>query len=325
MTLRGLLAVAVLLTWPCLVGAQNIPRIGYLATGAAPDSTHLQQAFFQGLRERGYIEGKTIHVERRFADRKPERLPDLAAELVRQKVNLIVAETTPAVRAAKQATTSIPIVMTAVADAVGSGLVASLARPGANVSGLSFLGTELVAKRLEVLREAVPGATRIVVLWHPGAHGEGTVKRMREETESAAATMGLTLQWVPARGRSDLEKAFVEMTQHKPHALLLWPSPMFLAERNRIVELAAQNRLPAIYYVREYAEAGGLMSYGHSLPDLFRRAATYVDRILKGAKPAELPVEQPSLFELVVNLKAAQRIALAMPKPLVLRADQAIE
>jgi putative ABC transport system substrate-binding protein len=322
---RAFLAAAALLAWPGLAPAQRIPRIAYLATGAAPDSTDLQHAFFQGLRERGYIEGKNIHVERRFAERKPERLADLAAELVRQRVDLIVAETTPAVRAAKQATASIPIVMTAVADAVGSGLVASLARPNGNVTGLSFLGTELVAKRLEVLREAVPGANRVVVLWHPGAHGEGTVKRMRQETESAARTMGVTLQWVHARRGSDLEKAFVDMKQHKPHALLLWPSPMFLAERSRIAELAAQHRLPAMYYVREYPEAGGLMSYGHNLPDLFRRAATYVDRILKGAQPAELPVEQPVLFELVVNLKAAQRIPLVVPQPLLLRADQAIQ
>jgi putative ABC transport system substrate-binding protein len=319
------LAVAVLLAWPCLGGGQNVPRIGYLASGLASDSTYLQQAFAEGLREHGYIEGKTIFVERRFADRKPERLPDLAAELVRQNVKLIVAETTPAVRAAKQTTSSVPIVMTAVADAVGSGLVASLARPGGNVTGLSFLGTELVAKRLEVLREAVPGASRIVVLWHPGAHGEGTVKRMREETESAARTMSVALHWVQARSRSDLDKAFGEMKTYKPQALLLWPSPMFLAERKQIVELAAKSQLPAIYYLREYAEAGGLVSYGHSQPDLFRRAATYVDRILKGAKPAELPVEQPSKFELVVNLRAAERLALEMPKPLVLRADHAIQ
>jgi putative tryptophan/tyrosine transport system substrate-binding protein len=325
MKCRSVYLAAVLVVWTCVAGGQNIPRIGYLATGAPQDSAYLQEAFMQGLRERGYVEGKTILVERRFADRNPERLQGLAAELLRQNVNLIVAETTPAVRAAKQATSSVPIVMTAVADAVGSGLVASLARPGGNVTGLSFLGTELVAKRLEVLREAVPAANRIVVLWHPGAHGEGTVKRMREETESAARTMGVTLHWMEARGRSDLEKVLPEMKAQKFHALLLWPSPMFLAERHHIVELAAKNQVPAVYYVREYAEAGGLLSYGHSQPDLFRRAATYVDRILKGAKPAELPVEQPSKFELVVNLKAAQRMHLTIPKPLVLRADHAIE
>jgi putative ABC transport system substrate-binding protein len=325
MKLVGVLLAAVLFTAPYAVLAQKIPRIGYLATGSSADTPHLREAFVQGLREQRYVEGKSIVIEWRFADRKPERLADLATDLVRKNLDLIVAETTPAVRAAKQATSSIPIVMTAVADAVGSGLVISLARPGGNVTGLSFLGTELVAKRLEILREAIPGANRVVVLWHPGAHGEGTVKRMREETEGAARTMGVRLQWLEAQGRDDFPTVFAEMQGQKAHALLLWPSPMFLAERKRIVELAAKHQLPAIYYLREYAEAGGLVSYGHSQPDLFRRAAAYVDKILKGAKPGDLPVERPSKFELVVNTKAAQHLPLSLPKSLVLRADQVLQ
>ncbi len=284
-----------------------------------------RQAFLQGMREHGYTEGQTIAIEWRFAEGRPERLPDLAAELVRLKVNLIVAEATPAARAAMEATIPIPIVIPDAADAVGSGLVASLARPGGNVTGLSFLGPELIGKRLQLLKDVVPGMTRVAVLWHPDLYGEDTVKIMSEETEAATRALAVRLQRVEARSPNDLVGAFSAMTAGRAGALLLWTSPMFFAERRRIVDLAAKNRLPAVYPWREAVDAGGLMGYGPSAPDLFRRAATYVDKILKGSKPAELPVEQPTKFELVINVKTAKALGLTIPPSLLLRADQVIE
>jgi ABC-type uncharacterized transport system substrate-binding protein len=239
-------------------------------------------------REARYVEGRSIGIEWRFADRKSERLPSLVAELVKMKPQLIVAETTTAVRAAKEGTRTIPIVMTAVADAVGSGLVASLARPGANVTGMSFLGTELVGKRLELLKQAIPTVNRVAVLRHPGAHGDATVTRMRHETEVAARAMGLSTQLVDVPASGDLKGIFDPLSREKTSAVLVWPSPLFLAERKQLAALAIKNRLPVMYYLREYPEAGGLMSYGPSLPEMFRRSATFVDKILKGGNPADL-------------------------------------
>ena len=318
------LAAAALTPRPVLAQrSSGVRSIGFLTPFSVHDS-EAREPFLDGLRNAGYTEGKSIHIEWRFAERRMDQLPALAKDLVHRNVAVIVAETTRAVRAAKEATDAIPIVMAAVADAVGSGLVQSLARPGANVTGASFLGTELVGKRLEILKEVVPSITRVLVLGHPGAHGADTYKKMRDETEAAARAMGLTTQLFEARQAGELAPAFAEMSKQPSSALLVWPSPVFLAERNRMVALADQHRLPAIYYLKQYAKAGGLLSYGPNLPDMFRRAAGYVDRILKGTRPADLPVQQPTQFELVVNLGAAKRLGLSFPRTLLLRADEAI-
>ena len=264
-------------------------------------------------------------IEYRDAEGKFERLPALAAELVALKVDVIVAPGTPAALAAKQATRTLPIVFAAAADPVTSGLVTSLARPGGNVTGLSVLAPELVGKCLEQLKQAVPGVSRVAVLWQPGALGERTEKDMLKGAEVAARALGVRLQFVEARGPADFDRAFSEMTRARAGALTVCGSAMFFIERRRLVDLAAKNRLPAVYPLREYVDAGGLMAYGPNLADLFRRAATYVDRILKGAKPGDLPVEQPTKFELVINLKTAKALGLTIPPSLLPRADQVIE
>ena len=307
--------------------AVKVPRIGYLSglPRSAPLFQQNRQAFLQGMREHGYLEGQTIAIEWRFAEGRSERLPELAAGLVRLKVDLIVAEATPAARAAKEATLTIPIVIPDAADAVGSGLVASLARPAGNVTGLSFLGPELVGKRLQVLKDVVPGMTRLAVLWHPGLYGEATVKVMSGETEIAARAFGVRLQRVEARNPDDLVRAFGAMTGEKTSAVVLWTSPMFFAERRRIVDLAAKNRLPAVYPWREAVDDGGLMSYGPNAADLFRRAAGFVDKILKGARPGDLPVEQPTKFELVINLKTVKTLGLSLSPSILARADEVIQ
>jgi ABC-type uncharacterized transport system substrate-binding protein len=301
------------------------PRVGFLTPYTSSDSRELRDAFLKGLAENGYIDGKTVDIAWRFADREPNRLGVLAADLVGQNVDLIVAETTAGVRAAKQATKTIPIVMTAVADAVGSGLVASLARPGGNVTGMSFLGTEQIAKRFELLKEIMPGLLSVAVLRHPGAHGEGTAKRMREETDGAAHTTKVSLQYLEVEKADQLAGVFQRLAKERQSALLVWPSPMFLASRKAVVELANQHRIPAIYYVREYVEAGGLISYGHVQSEVFRRSATHAARILKGAKPSDLPVEQPSVFELLVNMRTAKAAGIAIPRSILLRTDRVIE
>jgi putative tryptophan/tyrosine transport system substrate-binding protein len=302
----------------------GVPRVAFLSNNMHTDSPELREAFRAGLRQAGYVEGKSILIEWRFAERNAERLAALAREIVALKPSVIVAETTPAVRAAQQATQTIPIVMTAVADAVGSGLVRSLARPGANVTGMSFLGTELVAKRLELLKQAFPQLTTVNVLQHAGAHGEATSARMREETEQAARATGLKISIVQVRAPADLRRVFETMSAENAQAVLVWPSPMFLAERVQLSQLASKHRLPAIYYLREYAHAGGLIVYGPSLADLFRRSAAHVDKILKGAKAGDLPVEQPSRFELIINLAAARELGIKIPESVLVRADDVI-
>jgi putative ABC transport system substrate-binding protein len=252
-------------------------------------------------------------------------LAALAAELVRLQVDIIYAETTLAALAAKQATTTIPIVFNPLADPVGSGLVASLARPGGNVTGMSFMGVDLVAKRLQLLKEAVPRASRMAVLWQPGAFGEGTVREMFEEAEAAARALGVQLRFQEARGPNDFNGVFSAMTKARAGALMLLPSPIFASERRRVVDLAAKGRLPTMYYGREYAEVGGLMAYGPNYADLCRRTATYVDKILKGAKPADLPVEQPMRFEFAINMKTAKALGLTFPPTILIRADQVIQ
>jgi len=302
--------------------AAKVSRIGYLATNLA-GNPHGREAFRQGLRVLGYAEGRNVVIEYRDAEGKLERLPALATELVALKVDVIVAASTAAALAAKQATRTLPIV--SVAIPVTSGLVTSLARPGGNVTGLSFFSPELVGKCLEQLKLAVPAVSRVAALWQPGGQGEPTEKDMLKAAEVAARALGVRLQFVEARGPENFERAFSEMTRAPAGAPTVLPSNMFISERRRLVDLAAKNRLPAVYPWREFVDAGGLMSYGLNVADLFRRAATYVDKILKGAKPADLPVEQPTKFELVINLKTAKILGLTIPQPLQQRADQMIE
>ena len=300
--------------------AAKVARIGYLGAAAGP----LREAFLQGLRDLGYVEGRNLLIEYRSAEGKLERYSALAAELVALKVDVIFAPNTPAVLAAKQSTRTIPIVFPSAADPVADGLVTTLARPGGNVTGLTSLSPDLVGKRLEQLKQAVPGVSRVAVLWQPGGPDERTEKDMLKRAEVAARALGVQLQFVEAQGPADLDRAFSDMTRVRAGALTVLGGGMFLNERRRLVDLATKNRLPTVYSLREYVDAGGLMSYGPNLPDVFRRAATYVDKILKGAKPGDLPVEQPTKFELVINLKTAKALGLTIPQSLLQRADEVI-
>jgi putative ABC transport system substrate-binding protein len=304
--------------------AAKVARIGYLAGSLAGD-LHMPEAFRQGLRDLGYVEGRNVVIEYRDAEGKLARLPALAAELVALKVDVILAVGTLHALAAQQATKTIPIVFAAAGDPVTDGLVTSLARPGGNVTGLSLLTPELVAKRLEQLKQAVPEVSRVAVLWHPGGAAERTQKDILKEAEVAARALGVRLQFVEARGPADFDRAFSDMTGARAGALTVLGSTMFLIERRRLVDLAAKSRLPAVYGLREFVAAGGLMAYGPNAADLFRHAATYVDKILKGAKPAELPVEQPTKFELVINLKTAKALGLTIPPSVLGRADEVIQ
>jgi len=304
--------------------AAKIPRIGYLTVDLAANPD-LHEAFHQGLRDLGYVEARNLVIEYRDGKGKFERLPALAAELVALKVDVIVAPGTPHALAAQQATRTIPIVLTGAGDPVASGLVSSLARPGGNVTGLSMLTPELVGKRLELLKQAVPGVSRVAVLWQPGDYGERTEKDILKEAEVTARALGVRLQVVEARGPQDFDRAFSDMTRARAGALIVLGSSMFFTERRRLVDLTAKHRLPGVYSARDSVDVGGLMSYGANLADMFRRAATYVDKILKGAKPGDLPVEQPTNFELVINLKTAKALGLTIPQSLLLRADQVIE
>src|SRR5437016_11673129 len=300
--------------------ATKIARIGFLSLNQGANAL-LHEAFRQGLRDLGYVEGRNVVIEYRDAEGKLERLPARAAELVALKVDVIVASGTLAALAAKQTTRTLPVVFTSAADPVTDGLVTSLARPGGNVTGLSNLASELVGKRLELLTQAVPGISRVAVLWQPGAVDERTEKDMLKAAEVAARALGVRLQFVEARGPENFGRAFSDMTRARAGALTVLTSNMFVTERRRLVDLAAKNRLPAVYNVREFVDAGGLMSYGPDLADLYRRAATYVDKILKGAKPGDLPVEQPTKFELVINVKTAKTLGLTIPQSVLGRAD----
>jgi putative ABC transport system substrate-binding protein len=304
--------------------AAKVPRIGLLLTSLTANP-HLRAAFLRGLHDLGYVERRNVVIEYRSAEGRTERFPALAAELVALQADVIVVPGTPGALAAKQATPTIPIVFVGVSDPAESGLVTSLARPGGNVTGLSLLAPELVGKCLEWLKEAVPGVDRVAVLWQPGALGERTEQDMLKGAEVTARALGMRLQFVEARGPEALDKAFSEMTKARAGALALTGNPMFITERRRLVALAARYRLPAVYPWTEGVDAGGLMAYGPNLADLFRRAATYVDKILKGAKPGDLPVEQPTKFELVINLKTAKALGLVIPESLLQRADQVIE
>ena len=306
--------------------AAKVPRVGVLFTGYPldPVSQHNTEAFRQGLRELGWVEGRNIVIEYRWSEGRYERLPDLAAELVGLKVDVIAASITTAALAAKNASRTIPIVVVASPDLVGSGLVASLARPGGNVTGLSFMGVELIAKQLELLKETVPKVSRVAVLRNPDtppwAH-----PRMVKEAEQAAQLLRVQIQSLAARGPEDFDSVFSTMARERADALLVLPDPMFVLHRTRLAELAAKDRIPAMYTVVEHAEAGGLMAYAANFRYNFRRAATYVDKILKGAKPADLPVEQPTKFELVINLKTAKALGLTIPPSVLIRADEVIQ
>jgi putative ABC transport system substrate-binding protein len=305
--------------------AAKVARIGYLTLNLAA-SPHLLEAFRQGLRDLGYVESRNVVIDIRDAEGKPERLPAFAAELVALKVDVILVGSTSPALAAKQSTRTVPIVFAAVGNPVTDGLVTSLARPGGNVTGLSTSATlEIVGKRLEMLKQAIPGVTRVAVLWQPGGQGERTDKAILKEAEVAARALGVRLQVVEARGPDDFDRAFSEMTRAREGALTVSGTTMFFTERRRLVDLAAKNRLPAVYPLREFVDAGGLMSYGPNVADLFRRAATYVDKILKGTKPADLPVEQPTKFELVINLKTAKALGLTIPQSVLARADEVIQ
>jgi putative ABC transport system substrate-binding protein len=317
--------------WPLAADAQQgakIPRIGILSPNPSdgPDASRVTlNALVARLRELGYAEGQNISIERRFGESNLDRLRELASELVERQVDIIVVLSTTAARPAKQATSLIPIVAIAMADPVEDGLVASLARPGGNVTGTTFLGPELVAKRLQLLKEVVPQLSRVAVLWHPRAYGERTTAGMLKEIERGAQTLGVQLQLVSVASPDDIVGAFSAMTSERAGALSVFPSPMLFAEYSRIASMAADSRLPAIFAAREGVELGGLMSYGANLPDLGRQTAVYVDKILKGAKPAELPVQQPTKFELVINLKTAKALGLNITRDFLLLADEAIE
>ena len=319
----GLIVALGILAAPLAPAAQQptkVPRIGFLAWGSPPPADRYGESFRQGLRDLGYVEGQNIVVEYRWAEGRSDRAADLAAELVRLKVDVIVAFATPAILAAQNATKTTPIVMGVAADPVGTGFVANLARPGGNITGLSLMSPDLAGKRLELLREVLPGIARVAFL----ASGRSPAGRLFvQETQVAAQKLGVQIQPVVVGGPEEFESAFAAMRRERAGALIV--QPLFTEHRQRIVALAARHRLPIISDSREFADAGGLMSYGPNLREIYRRAATYVDKILKGAKPADLPVEQPTRFEMVINLKTAKALGLTIPPSVLVRADQVIQ
>jgi putative ABC transport system substrate-binding protein len=315
-----------LLMAPLAADAQplaNIPRIGWLGGTSPAVNPAVLEAFRHGLREHGWVEGQNLVIEYRWAEGRFERLPDLAAELVRLPVDVIVpVASDPTIRAAQQATSTIPIVMAVSSDPVGSGFVASLARPGGNITGVSGLVPEVAGKRLQLLKDVVPHAARVAVLWN--ATHAGKVLEW-QETQVAAQALGVTLQSIEVRGPDDFAPAFAVLTTERPDALITLAEPLTIMYRRQIADFAVTHRLPMISQLKEFAEAGGLMTYGTSLSGLFQRAAYYVDRILKGAKPSDLPVEQPTKFELVINLKTAKALGITIPPSLLLLAEEVIQ
>lgn len=301
---------------------KKVARIGFLTAASRTGSAHFTEALLQGLRELGYVEGQNISIEYRWADGKFERLPELAAELVRLKVDVIVAVVTQASLAAKNATGTIPIVMVAVANPVDSGLVASLARPGANITGTSAMADEVVGKQLELLKETLPKISRVAAMWNPA--NPVFQKLQLRAVEATARVLNVSLESVEARDLADIERAFATIAKERTRALLVMSDPVFTTHRGRIGDLAVKHRLPAVTGAREYAEAGILMTYGPSYSESSRRAATYVDKILKGAKPADIPVERSTKFELVINLNTAKQIGLTIPQSVLYRADKVI-
>ena len=301
---------------------KKVPRIGFLGASSASVLAARIEAFRQGLRDLGYVEGKNIVIEWRSAEGKLDRLPALAAELVHLKVDVIVTTGPAPTRPAKEATSTIPIVMAFDNDPVGNGFVASLARPGGNITGLFTLAPEISGKQLEVLKEIVPRLSRVAVLGSSTTPGNA---QSLKETELAAGAFGMKVQYLDVRDPKDIDTAFRATGKGRADAILVLTSPVFNPYRTEIADLAVKNRLPAIYSTPEFVEDGGLMTYGVSLTDLYRRAATYVDKILKGAKPVDLPVEQPTKFEFIINLKAAKQIGLTIPPNVLVRADKVIK
>jgi putative ABC transport system substrate-binding protein len=318
-------AAALCVVSPAARAAQSagpVRRIGRLSPISAAAEPPVIAGLRQGLRDLGWIEGENIAFEFRFADGRFDRLPQLAEELVRLKVDVIVAGSNPGAMAAKNATRDIPIVVVTTGDPIGGGLVASLARPGGNLTGVTALGQELTAKRLELLKEAMPGITQVAVLTNPGSPTSGPLLK---EGEEAARSLGLRLTVLKASDAGEIDSAFAAMANARAEALMVPADIMFNSQTGNIAELAARHRLPATYGEREFVSAGGLMFYGASLPDMYRHAATHIDKIFKGAKPADLPIEQPTKFDLVINLKAARTLGIAIPPSLLLRADEVIE
>jgi putative tryptophan/tyrosine transport system substrate-binding protein len=318
----SILVAVVLLALVVTAEAQQpgkIPRIGYLS--GTPTNPR-REAFRQGLRELGYVEGKNILIEWRSAEGKFNRLPELAAELVRLKVDVIVTGGPNATRPAKEATATIPIVMAFDTDPVGNGFVASLGRPGGNITGLSTLAPEISGKQLELLKEIVPKLSRVAVLGNSTLPGNAQALK---EVELAAGAFGVKLQYLDVRGPKDIETAFRAASEGRADAVLVLGSSVLVSRQTQVADLAAKNRLPAIYPQSDYMDAGGLMFYGVSITEMYRRAAVYVDKILKGAKPADLPVEQPTKFEFIINLKAAKQIGLTIPPNVLVRADRVIK
>jgi putative ABC transport system substrate-binding protein len=296
-------------------------RIGVLLVASSPESK-LARQFRQGLLDAGYVEGRDVVIEWRFASGDYARVPELVADLVQRNVDVIVVESTPAAQAVKRATSTIPIVMALVADPVGSGLVASLSHPGGNVTGLSMMLADLTAKRLQLLKEVVPRATRVAVLWTPAMPWH---PKAIAELKVAAPSLAIELTFVSARSPEEFSPAFSAVSQAHAHALYVLDAPLFFAHQTTLFKLASKARLPTIYAERLYADEGGLMSYGANYGDLFRRSAGYVDKILKGAKPGDLPIEQPTKFELIVNLKTARALGLTIPEAVLLQADDVIK
>jgi len=301
----------------------KIHRVGWL--GDDPATTHFREAFRQGLRDLGYVEGRNLVIEYRFAEGKIERFPAVAAELIALNVDVIVAVNQLAATAATQVTKTLPIVFVSVGDPIDSGLVTSLAHPGGNVTGLSNISPELVAKSLELLKQAAPSVSRVAVLWQPGAADERTQKNRVNRAKVAARALAVQLQFFEAREPADVDKAFSQVSRARAGALSVLPSVVLFNERKRVVDLAAKHRLPTMYFAREFVDGGGLMAYAANYPDQYRRAATYVEKILKGAKPSELPVEQPTKFDLVINLKTAKALGLTIPQSILVRADEIIQ
>jgi len=311
--------------WPLMAHAQqtaNVPRIGLVSPFSASDTTSWHKAFLQGLSQLGWVEGKSIAIEYRYAEGHTERLPELIADLVRRKVEIIVTSVTNDALAAKQVTATVPIVMAAAGDPVATGIVGSLARPGGNITGLSQMNPELMGKRLELLKELDPQLSHVAVLWNP----EDSVSVLSwKEIQGPARLLKIELLSLQVRNPNELTGAFEQVIRSRVSALAIMPNPVFVTNMQRIADFAAQNGLPSIFHLREFAAVGGLVSYGVDRSDLFRRAATYVDKILKGANAAELPIEQPTKFELVINRKTAKKLGLVIPIGVLARADEVIE
>jgi putative ABC transport system substrate-binding protein len=316
---------AVLLVVPLVAEAQQpgrVYQIGVLPPGPISTRMQLWDAFRQGLRELGYVEGQNVALVIRSPEQGGKPLSDLAADLVRLKVDVIVAAATPGIGAAQRATRTIPIVMAASIDPVGTGFVASLARPGGNITGLDLLSADIAGKRLQLLRETIPGLSRVAILWNPSSSEAAPQWKL---TQAAAQTLGMQLQSLEVRRPDEFGSAFQAATKKRAGALIMLDDPLLYTHGTTIVDLAAKSRLPVMYGFREHVRMGGFIVYGASLLDLYRRAATYVDKILKGAKPADLPVEQPTKFELVINLKTAKALGLTIPPSLLARADEVIQ